>query len=65
MRVRLCWKSLRSLKELIGLYIAMSSAYKMRWQLDESLTSEMEFMKMLNNSGPRMEPCGTPEVRGT
>ena len=23
---------------------------------------EIEFMKMLKRSGPRMEPCGTPDV---
>jgi len=32
--------------------------------IPDSGTLEMEFMKILKIRGPKMEPCGTPEVTG-
>ena len=34
----------------------------MREELEEGGRVEIEFMKMLKRSGPRMEPCGTADV---
>ena len=31
----------------------------------DRLMLAIEFMKMLNNSGPKIDPCGTPEVTAT
>ena len=43
----------------------MSSAYKIILAFLDSESSEIESIKMLNKSGLRVEPCGTPEVTGT
>ena len=61
-RLTSCWRSRMSPSELIGFERRMSSAYSMREELEERGRVEIEFMKMLKRSGPRMEPCGTADV---
>ena len=36
----------------------------MRWQSADRGILEIEFIKMLNMRGPKIDPCGTPEVTG-
>ena len=43
------------------LNILLSSAYS-AMVLSEQTTSGKSLMKITKNSGPRIEPCGTPEV---
>ena len=40
----------------------MSSAYRQRSAEEESLIDVMAFMVIMKKSGPRIEPCGIPEV---
>ena len=48
--------------ELMGLYSKISSVYRARLLFRERGRLVIEFMKTENSSGPRIEPCGTPEV---
>ena len=38
--------------------------YKHRSVEEESLIDVMAFMVIMKNSGPKIKPCGTPEVTG-
>ncbi len=49
-------KDNRSKVLLMGLKSRMSSANRTRWELVERGTVVIEFIKMLNRRGPRMEP---------
>ena len=54
-------KRLISSSELITLNILLSSAYK-AIVLAEQTTSGKSLINKTKTSGPRIEPCGTPEV---
>ena len=49
-----------ALNLLIVLVKVVSSAYMMK--LNISLASAKSLIQIINNSGPRIEPCGTPVV---
>ena len=53
------------MEDLIGLYSRMSSAYRTTLAPKERGRSEIEFIKIINRRGPRMEPWGTPEGAAT
>ena len=65
MELTSCCSSVASSSESTGLKRRMSSAYKMILAFLDSESSDIGSIKMLNRSGPRIEPCGTPEVTGT
>ena len=41
-----------------------SSAYKIRQAVGDKGTSQTPLIYKMKRSGPRIEPCGTPEVTG-
>ena len=45
----------------MGLYIIMSSAYKENVVLSESWIGVILLTYIRNRSGPKTEPCGTPD----
>ena len=66
-----CWiifmssyKELTLSVELMGLYSKISTVYRARLLFGERGRLVIESMKTENSSGPRMEPCGTPEITG-
>ena len=63
-RLTSCWRCDTSAAELTDLYRRMSSAYRINLAFCERGRLEMEFIWILNRSGPKMDPCGTPEVTG-
>ena len=49
----------------MGLYISMSSAYKDNFVLSESWIEVILSTYIRNRSGPKTEPCGTPDKTRT
>ena len=46
----------------MGLYRTISSAYKANLLLCDRGRLQTESIKLVKRSGPRMDPCGTPDV---
>ena len=49
----------------MGLYISMSSVYKENFVLSESWIEVILLTYIRNRSGPKTEPCGTPDKTRT
>ena len=49
----------------MGLYISMLSAYKENFVLSESWIEVILLTYIRNRSGPKTEPCGTPDKTRT
>lgn len=58
-----CWRCEAS-RESTVLYSRVSPANSTSLALGDSFRLVIEFMKIMNGRGPKMEPWGTPEVTG-